>query len=58
MMSRVAAADPDHVQYLDLAGVLYDHRGGPVFLDDSHLTALGHGVVAERLVTAVKVAEP
>jgi hypothetical protein len=52
MMAALADAE-ERVSYLDLAGQL--HRSdGQVFLDDCHLTELGHDIVASTLATQVR----
>lgn len=52
MMDDLAAERPN-VGYVDTAGVLYAHRGAPIFLDDCHLTDAGHRLVAEHLSAAI-----
>ncbi len=49
MMAQLAKEDP-RVHYIDVASELHRHQGSRVFLDDCHLTAMGHDVVARLLL--------
>lgn len=52
MMDALAAA-PD-IAYVDTASRLADPRQGTTFLDDCHLTATGHAVVARAIVETLQ----
>ncbi len=52
MMAELAASTPG-VGYRDLASLLHEQDSAAVFLDDCHLSGLGHEIVAQALQEAL-----
>lgn len=49
-MMRRLATDNEGVSYVDMAAILHEHTGAPLFLDNCHLTDRGHRLVAAELL--------
>ncbi len=53
MLSDLAEASPS-VRYIDAASVLHEQSGSRVFLDDCHLTPIGHDLLARLLLSELE----